>query len=588
MKMTLCSGKHSKYFIVVSRDADEVTKYAAEELEKYIYLATDAIVPYHSDLCDRRGPEIFVGRGARGGIHDRPAGFLSLGAEGCEIKTEGEDILIRGDTSRGTLYGVYEFLERFLGIRWFAADEIRIPRSDTVDIEIKNENGEACDSITVIPAFECRDVYWRGAFDGYFASHNRINSGKADISPKQGGMERFYNFHHAMLDLVPPDEYFGSHPEYFSEIDGKRIKNGQLCLSNPDVLEISVERVKKWIKDNPSCRIFSVAQNDNQRYCRCEKCRTLDEKEGSPSANVIAFTNKLAERIAAEYPDIYLHTFAYQYTRKPPKTLCAHKNVIIRLCNIECALSKPLEYYIKADPCSTEARFVNDLKGWSEKCKHLYIWDYCTNFSHYLMPFPNLDGLAQNIRLFYETGVRGLFEEGNFSQGGGGSMAPLQAYLQARLMINPYEDIYALTDEFLNGYFGKSAPYIREYLDLMQNAVKPFDMRIRDCPNAGWLESDMIEKAQLCFDMAKSAAENEKVFLRVEKEWLSILYVRLTRMELGAPGRDEMIDMFEHLCRKHHITELHERLDLDFSIEVMKKSRYAADRSGMYVLYYRM
>ncbi|MPN09546.1 hypothetical protein SDC9_156837 [bioreactor metagenome] len=98
----------------------------------------------------------------------------------------------------------------------------------------------------------------------------------------------------------------------------------------------------------------------------------------------------------------------------------------------------------------------------------------------------------------------------------------------------------------------------------------------------------MIEKAQLCFDMAKSAAENEKVFLRVEKEWLSILCVRLTRMELGAPGRDEMIDMFEHLCRKHHITELHERLDLDFSIEVMKKSRYAADRSGMYVLYYRM
>ena len=103
------------------------------------------------------------------------------------------------------------------------------------------------------------------------------------------------------------------------------------------------ERAKKWLLDCPDCQIISITQNDWAGACECPDCKALDEAEGSHSGTMLSFANYLAEKIEPEFPNVAVDTFAYQYTRKPPKTIRPRPNVIVRLCSIECCFAHPLE-----------------------------------------------------------------------------------------------------------------------------------------------------------------------------------------------------------------------------------------------------
>ncbi len=90
------------------------------------------------------------------------------------------------------------------------------------------------------------------------------------------------------------------------------------------------------LRANPNARIVSLTQHDNQDYCVCDECKALDAYEGSHSGTMIHFVNAVADAVKDEFPNVAIDTFAYQYTRKPPKHVVPRDNVIVRLCSIEC------------------------------------------------------------------------------------------------------------------------------------------------------------------------------------------------------------------------------------------------------------
>ena len=100
--------------------------------------------------------------------------------------------------------------------------------------------------------------------------------------------------------------------EYYALRNGKRIPT-QLCLTNPDVLKITIDNLRRKMAANPGAVYWSVSQNDNRQYCTCPKCRAIDEREGSPSGSIIDFVNKVAD----EFPDRMISTLAYEYSRAP-------------------------------------------------------------------------------------------------------------------------------------------------------------------------------------------------------------------------------------------------------------------------------
>ena len=180
-------------------------------------------------------------------------------------------------------------------------------------------------------------------------------------------------FVHTFTKLLPPDIYFDEHPEYYAEIGGRRQREKtQLCLSNPDVLELVKARVLEELRAQPESRLFSVSQDDNYNGCTCEKCRAFDEAEGSMAGSMIRFVNRVAEAVEPEFPNVVIDTLAYQYTRKPPKHIRPRHNVSVRLCSIECCFVHPLRTCRTDDPDAPNIElsqpFAEDLIGWGKDC----------------------------------------------------------------------------------------------------------------------------------------------------------------------------------------------------------------------------
>ncbi|MBO7761632.1 MAG: DUF4838 domain-containing protein [Clostridia bacterium] len=576
---TIIQNSIAHYQIVGANLSASCERYAAAELQKYIYRATGVFIPYYSDRLDPLGPEIYIGYKTRNGKEYLTDEELSrMGEDGFLIRTVGKTILITGATPRGTLYGVYEFLRRFLGFRAFTKSVERIDSTDTLVIPDTD--------ILETPDFEYRDSYFRGAWDGAFSAKLRLNSTLADLSAEKGGSFKFFNCHHSFDDLVPPKKYFEDHPEYYCERGGLRMPK-QPCLSHPDSLRIAIETLKGWIAENPECRVFSVAQNDNNMYCTCPTCRAYDEAEGSPAASVIRFVNRIAEAIVPDHPSILLHTFAYMYSRHAPRTVRPHPNVIVRLCSIECEWGEPMEALATRNPQGAPAAFLQDAEEWGRITNRLYVWDYATNFRQYLQPFPNFYTLAANIRTFKEKGVRGVLEQGNFSYGEGAALDDLKTYLVGHLLWKAETDPAPLIREFCEGMYGKGAPYILEYIAMMTEAVKGHTMRLFDYPDADYLTDELLRKAEELFAAAEAAEDDPVIRRRIAREHLSVRFTAIARIEDEATRTAET-DRFAADVRDHRLTEIMERTHLEMSFDCMRRSRYAKDRKGFPWLYYIM
>ncbi|NMB96997.1 MAG: hypothetical protein GYA02_10370, partial [Clostridiaceae bacterium] len=196
-KFVLAENGLTSWHIVVSWDAPEPQKYAADELHHFIYKVSGSVVPVITDKVEKKGPEILVGPSNRFqeyGINS-DLDLNKLGEEGFIIKTVDENIVITGAKPRGTIYGVYTFLETYLGCRWFSSKVSKIPQRSKIELpEIDDMQ---------VPAFRYREAYWRDAYNGYFAVRNKMNSNKGEFTDRQGGKFKFYNFHHSFNDLVP-------------------------------------------------------------------------------------------------------------------------------------------------------------------------------------------------------------------------------------------------------------------------------------------------------------------------------------------------------------------------------------------------
>ena len=440
--------------------------------------------------------------------------FDQLGQEEVVIKSKGNRLLLAGGRPRGTLYAVYQFLQQQCGVRWWTPWASQIPHRPTLEL------GDL--DLRCRPTFESRDPFWFPAFNATWAVRNFSNSQSANIPEAMGGCIRYRGFVHTFYPLVPPEDNFAKHPEWYSLIKGKRTHDhAQLCLTNPELRDFVVERVKQWLRESPEARIVSVSQNDWYGACECEKCKALDDAEGSHAGTMLDFVNYVAEKIEPDFPQVAIDTLAYQYTRKPPKTIKPRPNIIVRLCSIECNFREPLD-------APANAKFADDIRGWAKICNRLYIWDYTTDFAHYVQPHPNWFVLGPNVRFFAAHNVKGLFEQGAY-QSYASEFSELRAWVLAQLLWNPQRDDRALIDEFLDGYYGKAAPAIRRYLELMHGASAGWNLTCFSRTDTTFHNFKTLAAAEQLWREAEAAAAGDAEILpRVQRGRMWMGYVWLT------------------------------------------------------------
>ena len=550
----LAENETSNYRIVVPVAATVHELKAAQVLQDYLLQISGAALPIIPASQYKSRFEIILGQNERLDELKTGINFNTLKEDGFIIRTDSMRLIIAGGNEKGTLYGVYSFLEEYLGCRMYSPKVKVVPKQQRITLN-KIDSQQ-------VPVIGFRDTHYRVTWDATYTEWHKLDH------DENGGRPDWGMWVHTFNELVSPETYYHDHPEYFAMVKGKRIPT-QLCLTNPQVLEITIQNLRRKIAQNPSALYWSVSQNDNKDYCTCENCKAIDDKEGSPSGSIIQFVNQVAD----QFPDKMISTLAYEYGRHAPKTLRPRDNVNIMLCSIEAFRDKPITEDAKS------ADFVKDVEDWGKISKDIIVWDYVIQFNNLLSPFPNLHVLKPNIQFFAKHGVNAMFEQGNREVGG--EFAELRSYLISKLLWNPEANVDTLMNDFLRGYYGAAAKPIRKYIDEMRDALlqsgKP--LRIFGTPNeasTSYLTPSLIERYEVLFNEAEEAvALSPEILERVKIARLPLEFAIMEQAKKTFAGDRgvfekvngkwevrtairEKINPFTDLCIRQGVTQVKE------------------------------
>ncbi len=522
----------SAYRIVTPDKASPAETYAAAELQTYLAEVSGVKLPILAEGKAGRGPAFYLGKCKRVGKRLQ-AEVAGLGTDGVVIQSVGKDFILLGKDDRGQVYAPYVFLERFCGCRFLAPDcTVAPPRSKLTLPKI---------DYRYTPPFVYRDELYHDVSDWRFAARLKLNG--ANIwqclgQPVPDTQGRFtgvliWPFVHTAAALVPGNQYFATHPEYFSLVGGKRtceVTSGQLCFTHPDVIEIAKAQVLKWIEQTPSLTAVDVSQNDawpgKPGACECEACLAVVREEGAQHGTILRLVNTVADAVKARYPDKYVETIAYQYSIGAPKLTKPRDNVIIRLCHHAC-------YFHGLGDEELSKPYRAAIDEWRKIARSLWVWHYGVNFWDYLAPNPNLNALVDDIRYYAAHGVNGVMLQGNL-QGSGSELSELRQYLVAQLLWDPAQDPMRLRSEFCEGYYGPASGDVMAFLSLMDGFGREIKAHI---PMNGWRPNeitppDFVAKGLVILDRAYGRTEDPVLRNRLEK-----LLVPLWHLQLSWPDR---------------------------------------------------
>ncbi|MFZ9215429.1 MAG: DUF4838 domain-containing protein, partial [Sediminibacterium sp.] len=332
---------------------------------------------------------------------------------------------------------------------------------------------------------------------------------------------------HTFNKFLPEKNFFEKHPTYYELVKNKR-QPTQLCLSNDTVYQIIKDSAAAFFNRRPTATVLSVSQDDNTQYCTCDKCAAIDAYEGSPSGTMITLVN----RIAKDFPNKTIATLAYQYTRKAPLHIKPEKNVLVTLCSIECDRSAPI-----AEKCKD---FESDLKAWGAIGATIQIWDYTTQFTNFLAPFPNLETLQPNINLFVDNNANWIFEQHSHNPS---EFFELRSWLLSKFLWNPKANYNSLLQEFAKNYYGVASPYIVKYLNDLHVAIKEtpkFYLFLYGDPAQGfesWLSEQKLKQYNSLFDSALQVTMgNAALQARVNEARIGLDFATLEFYRLNKSG----------------------------------------------------
>lgn len=480
-EIVLTDKGKAQHKIVLPAEPTKAEARAADILRKYVQQISGAeLALVHETNWKDGEPAIFIGNTG----HTGTIGEGKIAGEGFVIATDDQHVYIRGGSGKGIIYGVYTLLDDYFGCRKPAQGPPVVPKKQTLTISRNLLDRQ-------VPQFVYRETYYPAPRDPEYQEWHKLHSFE-DLWGLWG---------HSYFKLVPPKEHFAAHPEYYAFVNGKR-RATQLCLSNEQVFHIAAGYFKKAMADNPDALYWSISPEDGAGYCTCDQCAQADKEEGTHAGSLIRFVN----RIAAQFPDKQFTTLAYTYTIQPPAVTKPAENVIIMLSSIDAYRHRPL-----AEEASA-AGFRKALQDWKKVTGNIFIWDYTTQFTNYLAPFPDYFLLQQNLQYFADNGVKGVF-----SQGSGetyADMAEMNAYLQAEALWQPDQPSDTAFDRFMTAYYGKAAKPVAQYVKALaanlQSARVALDIYGSPVNHRNdYLSPAAIEQYSAFLDQAEKAAGSD-------------------------------------------------------------------------------
>ena len=533
MRLIVPGEKPPDIFIDVYATPPE--KFAAQELRTYLEKLTGRTISIRTDYWIKTPPAgkyIVVGKCRFSADID----CSSLTTEQYVIDIASDRVAIVGgrDRQRGVLYGVYDFLEQ-LGVRWYRPEPWgeSVPERDSIELPIGRQ-------LAPEP-----DYAYRSGLGGGFTRHaectldqsewgslwalrNRLNGPDPGSDPRYGGQVSL-RFDHIYYQLIPVEEYFDAHPEYFCLYKGERRRRQpdsgairpdnptglQLCLSNRDLQDLFAQKIIAQARGRRDLNTvtFSVTPNDACPFCECDECKGMDDPQDptSMSNRVCKFTNIVARKLAQEVPGARVSVNAYSTWTSPPTIIeRMEPNVLIHL-----ALINGWADYTKNfdDPEPNWNRTTMASFGrWKELgVSGIYTYDYYSGYG-WKGPLPVVLTIADRMRQYRRFNVRGVYNETSPSWGPQG----LELYMFAKLIWRPDLDLERELDLYYRNFYGPAEKPMKAYHQSLMQALK-------QCSNPVFsggrgmhlvLKPKLVQELSACIDQAQQLVKGHTLFER--------------------------------------------------------------------------
>ncbi len=582
-KIALVADGKTDFKIIIADDCSKPLSEAAEVLRDVLKKMSGADIPVIRESRAKFSKNhIFIGKATHN------ISVPDTAADGGYVTDVNDDnISICGADDEGTRNGIYGFIEDKLGCMFLTGKDTYIPKHKSVFIEKGRE--------TDAPATKWRDVYSYETAQNKWAAKLRLNgidieSDDKSLSIEQLQYEGWGTWCHNCYDFLSPDEYFESHPEYFSEKNGKRVtsydgRDAYLCLSNPEVFEIVKHSLSEKIAANPDKMYWDFSGNDNSSLagCECDKCKAADKAAGGTGmGTLLPFLNKLARA----FPDKYISTLAYLHTLKAPDGIKAEPNVVIKLCAMP---GDQASSYMDGGN-SNSNKFKSQVEAWSKITDKIVVWDYVVNFAHLLMPFPNFAVQQKNQKFYEDNNIIGVFHQASREKGG--EFANLRAYVLSKLMWHGSTmDVAECISRYIAAYFGNAAPKMIEYMNLCMSSFssskKPLGLYDGLIPHfRSYLSDENVERYQHLIDEAKALVKDDaSIKSRLEEVEISVAYAKVIQPRISEEERRDALNRLNELCKKNGIAMVCEWDSLDHFNSVSLKGIISSEKKTLIMPY---
>jgi len=520
--------------IIVAAEPTSSAALAAEELRSFVKKITGAELPLVTDTAKADGIKIYVG--------ENPD-LEKLGVATADFRTQEYVVKILPDTiilagkdsdkrgklaydlddplkmsglpdrwdSNGTLYAVYDFLEKYCGVRFFNQTEFGTVLPETKTLRVKTGD------IRRRPAFSYRDVPGGGIGDNPSASRydsyvGLWNDGKELAEwdamaypslhkkyPNQAQYEgagrnilrlyllrnraggdinrcnhSFYGFYDRFWAKNPkcPDKFVEKRVDYFAKGYDASAIPPQLCYTDEGLVKQIAQDAAEYYDGkktgvelgifwNPRLpNLFPVEPMDNSAFCKCPKCQALiKEGKGEDSYYFFKFVDAVAKELKKTHPDRKIMALAYgSHARLPSFQL--DPSVAVQYCMT--SNRSPFGEYYESQ--------LKELQVWAKEKKEsgrdFYMWLYycwpvetAQNGKYHCFPGFFAHAIGDQMKKFHEYGVEGFFHCGYGQE--------VEAYVTFRLMDDPSLDVDQLLEEYFRQLYGKAAdPMKLMYLEM--------------------------------------------------------------------------------------------------------------------------
>lgn len=430
--------------IIVASDASPQVKQAAETLQQYIAQSSGATLPISATA---QGNAISVGETPA--VKEADIKTRTLDQDGFLLQSiDAKNYAIVGGSDWGTEFGVYDFLERYLGVRWLMPTDLYtdVPHHNTINIPDTK--------IIQQPTFLSR----------------QLGPVYIEMQPKLNPLARWGRFNRArgriafgenLLNLFPVSQFGKTHPEFYPMLNGKRYipsddheYHWQPNLSAPGIVDAAVEQIDKYFQEHPEATSYSLGMNDADAWDQsaASKAQRSGKKNylgyDDVSDEYFTWANAVVAKVLLKYPDKWFGTLAYMNLSEPPTKVKLNPRIV------------PFMTYDRMRWADPKLRDIGHriTEEWSKAASSLGWYDYIYGLN-YLLPRVYPHEMQQYLSWGAAHHVDFSYAEfyPNWGEGPKG-------WILTKLLWNPNQNVDALLDDWYTHFAGtNAAPKLKDY-----------------------------------------------------------------------------------------------------------------------------